>query len=239
MAKILVISDTHITPDNVEDSCILWEDLAKYCVTTKPDYIIHLGDVADLNSQARLISARGNHTLADEMTAVEHTLQSFHDVIDNYNSIRRALKKKMYRPTMILTQGNHDVRNGLTLIDDLFTSMGWDVYDYLVPVQVEGITFAHCLHKGLSDTACTTAQELIENWHSNIVVGHGHHRDYFESYSMAINDTIAAIRVPAFMLEPAEWAVQTQRKWSLGFTEIDTEPFSFVWRNFECLLENY
>ena len=233
MPKLLVISDTHIKPSNTGAS--EWQMLAKYCLKTKPEYIIHLGDVADLDSQSRLIANRGDFSLEYEIEVVRIVLEIFHSVFKEYNDRQRHNKKKMYRPKMILTLGNHDVRNGITNIQDLFESYGWTVYDYLEPVQIEGITFAHCMHKGLSDSVCTTAQELLDNWHGTIVVGHGHHKDFYESYSVATKKTITALRSPCFMSEGSAWAIQTKNKWSKGFTEIDTDPFNFVWRNMECL----
>ena len=234
MTKVLVISDTHINPAS-KDCPYLWAALARYCIIHKPDCIVHLGDVADLDSQAWLVKNRGMSTLEHEMEAVEDCLQSFHGVLDSYNSMRRAAKKKMYKPSLFLTLGNHDVRNNITDVDELFTDFGWYVSPYLEPVQIDGYSFCHCLRNGLSDNMCTTAKELLENWHGNIVVGHGHHRDFHESYSLATNSQIMALKSPCFMLEPSEWAVQTRNKWSLGFTEIDTETDSFIWRGMECL----
>lgn len=236
MAKILVIADSHLTPEKPAE--YLWAALGRYCLKTRPDYIVHLGDVADFDSQAWLIKNRGSYTLEQELHQVKRCLEALHGPINEYNVIQRAMKKKMYRPKCLLTLGNHDVRNNMTDVADLFESFGWTVVDYLHPVQIENITFAHCMSKGLSDNFCTTAQELIENWHGNIVVGHGHHKDFFESYSMAIKDKITALRSPAFTLDDSKWAIQTQHKWSRGFTEIITNPFTFIWRDCECLLRN-
>ena len=234
--KILAISDTHIDPDNPMPE--LWKLLAKYCVKTKPDCIVHLGDVADMSSQAWLKAARGSYTLEEEAEIVKEHLDAFSKVIKDYNNERRKIHKTIYRPKKILCLGNHDIRNGITVIDDIFTESGWDVYDYQDVVQIDGVSFSHCMRKGLSDMMCTTAEELLENWHGNVVVGHGHHRDFAESYSLAVNDQIVALKSPCFNLNEPEWAKQTCNKWSRGFTEIETQPFSFVWRDIQCLLEN-
>ena len=233
MSKILVISDTHINP--AKNCPYLWSALARYCINHQPDYVIHLGDVADLDSQAWLVKNRGKYSLDQEIDAVKTCLKTFHKVLDSFNNMRRECHKKLYKPNLILTLGNHDVRNAITDVADLFTELGWQVYDYLEPAQIDGYSFCHSLRNGLSDNMCTTSKELLENWHGNIVVGHGHHRDYYESYSLATNEQIIALKSPCFMLEPSEWATQTRNKWSLGFTEIDTESKSFIWRNMECL----
>ena len=235
MSKVLVISDTHINPTTPKNGIWAWAGLAFYCIKHKPDYIIHLGDVADLDSQAWLVKNRGKFTLEQEIGAIEDCLINFHGVLDDYNAKRRKLKMKMYRPSLVLTLGNHDVRNNITNVEDLFETYGWDVYPYLEPVQIDGFSFCHALRNGLSENVCVTAKELLENWHGNIVVGHGHHRDYYESYSLATNSQIYALKSPCFMYTPSEWAVQTRNKWSLGFTEIDTETGAFIWRGMECL----
>lgn len=233
MSKILVISDTHISP--TKPSHYLWSALGRYCIINQPDYIIHLGDVADFDSQAWLVKNRGKFTLEQEIDCVEEHLLAFHNVLDSFNNMQREWHKKLYRPKLFLTLGNHDVRNAMTNVADLFTDFGWQVSDYLEPVQIDGWSFCHALRNGLSENVCVTAKELLENWHGNIAVGHGHHRDYHESYSLAINEQIKALKSPCFMMEPSDWAVQTRNKWSLGFTEIDTDTNSFVWRGLSCL----
>ena len=234
MSHVLVISDTHINPSD-EVCPYLWASLARYCIINKPDCIVHLGDVADLDSQAWLVKNRGKYTLEQEINTVRSCLDAFHNVLDSYNTSRKSMKKKMYRPQLFLTLGNHDVRNSTTDIDELFTEYGWTVYSYLEPLFIDSFSFCHSLRNGLSDNMCTTAKELLENWHGNIVVGHGHHRDFHESYSLATHSQIMALKSPCFMLEPSEWAVQTGNKWSLGFTEIDTDANQFVWRDMRCL----
>ena len=241
MTKILVIADSHINPENYDDSSELWYRLGKYCVETQPDIIVHLGDVADLSSQAWKIAARGSNTLEEECECVINVLDIFDEAIEEYNRVQRRMKKKTYKPLKYLTLGNHDIRNGVTCIEDIFTDAGWIVVDYLKPLHLCGITFCHCMHKGLSDLMCTTAEELLENWGADVVVGHGHHKDFSEGYSMGINRKITALKCPAFTKSNYDWAVQTQLKWSRGFTEITEEPhdtFSFVWKDLKCLYEN-
>ena len=242
MSKILVISDTHINPDNAHDAIDLWYHLGKYCTKTKPELIVHLGDVADLSSQAWRVAARGGYTLEEEVKNVELALTAFEEAINEYNRSQRKKKKKLYKPHKYLTLGNHDVRNGVTVIEDLFTSEGWEVADYLEPLCLRGIYFCHCMAKGLSDQMCTTAQELLENWCCDIVVGHGHHKDFFEGYSLAQHRKLTALKCPVFTLSHYDWAKQTEYKWSRGFTEIETgipyDHMKFVWKDLACLYKN-
>lgn len=241
MSTILVISDSHINPDNVDDNIGLWYRLGKYCTETQPDIIVHLGDVADLSSQAWRVASRGKYTLEEESKAVQLVLDAFEESLEEYNRSQRRMKKKQYKPIKYLTLGNHDIRNGVTVIEDIFDAYDWNVIDYLVPLHLCGITFCHCMCKGLSDQMCTTAEELLENWGSDVIVGHGHHKDFSTSYSMAIHRPITALKCPAFLLGDYDWAVQTQYKWNTGFTEITPGIFgglNFVWKDLGCLYEN-
>lgn len=240
MADILVISDSHINPSQ-ESPEELWYRLGKYCTITQPHIIIHLGDVADLSSQAWKVAARGPYSLKEETKKVSEVLDCFEEALADFNRLQKKKKKKMYKPKKYLTLGNHDVRGGVTDIEDIFSARGWSVVDYLQPLHLRGITFCHSMHKGLSDLMCTTAQELLENWHSDIVVGHGHHKDFCESYSQGLHKKITALKCPVFTVEEFDWANQTQEKWSRGFTEIDINffnTFSFVWKDLECLYKN-
>lgn len=241
MSDLLVIADTHINPDNMAESIELWYRLGRYCTKVKPKTIVHLGDVADLSSQAWRVAARGKYSLEEECKTVSIVLAAFEKAIEDYNICQRRKKKKQYHPSKFLTLGNHDIRNGVTNIEDIFTDAGWVVVDYLHPLKLYNITLCHSMAKGLSDQMCTTAQELIENWGSDIVVGHGHHKDFYESYSMAVNRKITALKCPCFTVSDYDWAAQTQYKWSRGFTEIKYKPydtFSFVWRDLSCLYKN-
>lgn len=231
--KVLVLSDSHISPvcPNVEE----WKALGVWCVQEKPDYIIHLGDVANLDSLAWKIAARGPFTTDAELSCVLEHLKAFESVIKAEQLKNRKDKKKMYKPKRVLCLGNHDIRNNFTGIADLFRARGWDVHDYLSPFIIDDIAFCHCMMRGLTDQPCTSAQELLENWHSTIVVGHGHARDYSESFNIVSGEKIFAIKCPVFNSDDTGWAAQTRNKWSRGFTVIDTDTKEFVWKDIECL----
>lgn len=234
--KLLVISDTHITPDynSVDD----WQRLGEYVVRTKPDYIIHLGDVADMNSLAWLKAERGHHTTEEECEQVSQHLFAFEEVIRAEQAKNRRDHETIYNPTKFLCLGNHDVRQNSTHIQDIFEDCNWHVADYTQPVVIEGITFCHCMYKGLSSTPCTTAVELLQNWHGDVVVGHSHCQEYAESYSMATQSRIRAIKCPMFNSNDTSWNLQAFNKYARGFTEINTNPFQFIWRDMSCLLGN-
>lgn len=229
----LVISDSHIDP--AVPLTPLWTKLGEYCVKNKPRYIIHAGDVACLDSLSHYISQRGSFTTDEELACVERHLRAFEDVIKRDQERCRASKHRMYRPIKVLCLGNHDIRKDNSGIKNLFERYGWVVADYLEPVTIEGITFCHCLPRRNSDVMCTTAEELLQTWHSTVVVGHSHTQDYAESYVIGSQQPIRAIKCPCFTMIPPKYGDFGNVIWPLGWLEITSNPFEFRWRNVECL----
>lgn len=234
---ILVISDTHISP--ARSFVNGWEKLAAYCVKNKPRYIIHLGDVADLDSLNWYKDRRGNWTTEEELAHVQCHLQAFEDVIDDYNAYQKQVHKKMYHPKKILCLGNHDVRKDFNGIEELFKQYGWVVSPYLEPVKIDNILFSHYMTSNNSDTILTTAKEALETWHISCVTGHQHIQEYASSYSYATEEMLHSLKCPCFNMNLPEYATQSGNRWAKGWTEISLTPFQFVWRDLECLWKNY
>lgn len=232
--KILVISDTHLTPSL--DMTKYWEGLAKFVLKNKPQCIIHLGDVADFDSQNRLIASRGIYSLKEEVRNVKRHLLSFENTIADYNEKARALKHKMYRPLKFLCLGNHENRSDecSNSVRGLFSMFGWAVADYQKPVIIDSIAFAHTFTNGLSDKVCTTAYELLDSCHSSAVCGHSHIKEYVEDCS-ATHGKIFALKCPMFSTAEPAWAKNLYHKWSRGFTVINTDTSEFVWKDLKCL----
>lgn len=230
---ILVISDTHIDP--ARPFYKGWQQLGKYVVKNKPKYIVHCGDVACLDSLAHYTSLRGDFTTEEELACVEKHLRAFEKAIIDDQEHSRAMKRKIYRPIKILTLGNHDIRKDCTEIKRIFEEHGWVVYDYLEPAPVEYITFCHCMPKKNSDMMCTTAEELLQTWHTDVVVGHSHVQDYAEAYNVGTGKLMRAVKCPCFTQFPPKYTGFGYVTWPLGWLEITLNPFEFTWRNIECL----
>ena len=126
---ILVISDTHIEPSKSFEEG--WSKLGDYVVKNKPKYIVHLGDVACLNSLAHYINLRGDFTIDEEIVCVTKHLRAFEDKILREQEKNRYDKKKIYRPIKVLCLGNHDIRKDCTDIARIFKEYGWVVVPYL------------------------------------------------------------------------------------------------------------
>lgn len=228
MSKVVVISDTHLTP--YAQDLDTWTRFAKWCTKNRPQYIVHLGDVADFQSCVWLKKDRGDYDTTEEISNVRNHLKAFEEVLDKYNEGRRAGHRKMYQPIKILCIGNHDKRSveSEQAIRDIFK--GWNVYDYQSPVVIDNILFCHNTFKD-----SMSAKELIEAFHCSCVVGHSHIREYAESYNPVSCEKLHAIKCPMFSNNELEWAGLANETWSRGFTVIETDPFEFTWKEMTCL----
>lgn len=228
MTKIVVISDTHLTPATPDITT--WEKFARWCTVFQPEVIIHLGDVADFQSCVWLKKDRGDYTLDEEAANVSDHLEAFEKVLENYNKGRRAGHRKMYKPDKILCIGNHDKRTEESeeTIRKIFKD--WYVIDYQEPCVIDNIMFCHNTFKD-----SMSAKELLENYHCSCVVGHSHIREYAEGYNPVTDDKLYSIKCPMFSNAVLDWAGLGNQSWSRGFTVIETEPFTFTWKDMTCL----
>ena len=151
-----VIPDTQAKPG----VCFKYMNkIGQYIANRKPEVIVHLGDHYDLPSLSsydkgsRKAEGRRLHTdLEAGLLSMEYLLKPIHDLqqkeIEEYGEIR-------YKPYMVLTLGNHEQRleRHVNANPELFgfvdyesfrySEMGWDWYDFLDPVIVDGVTYCH------------------------------------------------------------------------------------------------
>ena len=129
-----------------------------YVVSKKPDVIINLGDFWDmpsLSSYDRGTKKAEGRTYQEDIDAGIAGLKEFMKPIWEYNKQRAKNKKKQYRPRLVFLLGNHEERimrhvnanpelDGKCSYDDLkLKEMGWEVYDFLEMVEIDGVTYSH------------------------------------------------------------------------------------------------
>ena len=96
-------------------------------------------------------------------------------------------KKKQWKPRMVFTIGNHEQRIERAIEDNamLEDTIGyqdlnlsdWEVYDYLKPVVIEGIAFAHFFTTGVMGRPCSSARAMLQKKLMSTVMGHVQQRD--------------------------------------------------------------
>lgn len=153
--KILVIPDTQCKTGVPLDHL---QACGNYIVDKRPDVIVHLGDHWDMPS----LSSYDKGTKRSEGRRVQEDIEAGLQGMEvllaplcALQSRQRANKKRVYTPRMIFCIGNHEERimrhvnsnaqlDGFLGYKDLkLNDMGWEVYDFLEPVTIQGFTFAH------------------------------------------------------------------------------------------------
>ncbi len=151
-----VIPDTQVKP-NISLDYLHW--VGMYIANRKPDVIIHLGDHADMESLSSYDkgkrSAEGKRVKQDIKSAIEGMNVLLKPVYDLQKKQLEEFGEITYKPRMVLTLGNHEYRIsrhvdanpelfGFLGYDDLkYKENGWEVYDFLKPVIVNGVTYVH------------------------------------------------------------------------------------------------
>jgi len=129
-----------------------------YVVDKKPDVIIHAGDHWDmpsLSSYDKGTAKAEGKTYQQDIEAGLLGMETFLQPLWDYNAKKQRQKEKMYRPRMVFLTGNHEERimrhvnanpelRGKCSYDDFkLDRMGWEVYDFLEMVNLDGVLYSH------------------------------------------------------------------------------------------------
>jgi len=187
MTRHLVIPDTQIKPNQSYEH-MRWA--ARYAVATKPDVIVHLGDHWDMPSLSSYDvgkkSFEGRRYSAD-VKAGNDAMKLFTDTIKAEQKRLRKHKKRIWKPRLIFTLGNHEQRieravendaklEGLMSYEDL-NLKDWEVHPYLQPVLVDGVAYCHFFTSGVMGRPVTNAKLLLQKKHMSCIMGHVQDRD--------------------------------------------------------------
>lgn len=173
--KILVIADTQCKP--TEDlSYMTW--IGKYIYEKQPDVIVHIGDHYDCPS----LSSYDKGKKSFEGRRLKQDIEA------GNNGMRLLVNeflKNDYSPRMVFCMGNHEERidrlaNDMPELDGFvgtellpLEDLGWDVYPFLKPVEIEGIFFVHYLANPFSGKPYGgSALNQLKHVGRSFVVGH-------------------------------------------------------------------
>jgi hypothetical protein len=184
MAKHLVIPDVQAKPGH--DFTFL-NYIGRYICEKRPDVIVCIGDMADLPSLSSYDvgkkSFEGRRYKAD-IEAVHQAMEALLSPLKELNDNAVKNHKPRYRPRMILTLGNHEIRinrvvesdpklDGTICISDLgYEEAGWEVYDFLDVVTVDGVAYSHYFTSGVMGRPVASARALVQKKHMSAVMGH-------------------------------------------------------------------
>jgi hypothetical protein len=189
MSKHMVLPDVQAKPGG--DFTYL-KYAGEYMVAKKPDVVICIGDFADMPSLSSYDVGKKSfegRRYTNDIKAAQEAMTAFLTPMKEFNERARKNKEKQYKPRMVLTLGNHEDRinrainndsklAGLISIDDLlYKEFGWEVYNFLVPVTIDGICYSHFFSSGILGRPVTSARMLLTKKHMSCVAGHQQGRD--------------------------------------------------------------
>lgn len=182
--RIFVIPDLQVK-DGVDTRHIDW--LAQYAVEKKPDVIVNIGDWADMPSLSSYDVGKKSfegRQYTKDIEAVNETIYRFVAPIHQETARLAKNKRARWNPRMLITIGNHEDRidraiendrklEGLISINDLdYAAAGFEVYQYLEPVVINGVAFCHYFPSGAMGRPSATATAQLNKQHMSCVAGH-------------------------------------------------------------------
>lgn len=181
----LVIPDTQMKPDI---STNYLKCIGEYIVDKKPDVIIHLGDHADMPSLSTYDKGKGSAEGKRVKRDIESAKEGMRVLLEPLRKLQEAQRdvgEEVYKPQMVLTLGNHEYRinryvdsnpelQGFLSIDSLgYKELGWDVYDFLDPVTINGVAYVHFLANPFTGKPYGgSAQNILGKVGKSVTVGH-------------------------------------------------------------------
>jgi len=189
MTRHLVIPDTQVKPDQPVEH-LRWAGL--YAAEKKPDVIIHIGDHWDMPSLSGFDVNKKSYEGRRYIRDVEAGIRGMEAFLKPIKDEQKRLihnKKKQWNPRLIFTLGNHEQRieravesdaklDGLIGYDDLrLEDMGFEVYDFLEVVVVDGICYSHYFTSGIMGRPVSSAKRLLATQYQSCVMGHVQDRD--------------------------------------------------------------
>lgn len=185
LPRHMVIPDTQTKPGQSWDH-LRWAGM--YAAKTKPDVIVHIGDHWDFPSLSSH-DAKGSKSFegrryVEDVNAGINAMRAFLDPIREEQAKLKHDKKKQWNPRLVFTIGNHEYRieraldadvklEGLMSYDDLqLKEMGWEVHEFLKPVVIDGVCYAHYHCSGVMGRPVSSPDLMLKKLHMSTVMGH-------------------------------------------------------------------
>lgn len=162
MRKHIMIPDVQVTPDTPIDHL---EWIGHYIVESRPDVIVQIGDFADMESLSSYDRGKrdfeGRRYIKD-IDSSHKAMNKLMSPLKAHNQKQIIDKKKQYKPELHITTGNHEFRiqravdddarlDGTLGLNDLnYETHGFTVHDFLKPVEIDGVYYAHYFSNPLS-----------------------------------------------------------------------------------------
>jgi hypothetical protein len=161
--------------------------IGNYLVKKQPDVIVNLGDFADMPSLSSYDVGKKSFEGRRYRTDIEAThlaMEALLKPIEEFNARARKNKEKQYKPRMVLTLGNHENRINRAVNDDAklegvlstndlkYREFGWEVYDFLDVVVIDGVAYSHYFVTGVAGRPAGSAAAQFRKTNMSCVAGH-------------------------------------------------------------------
>ena len=230
MTKTAVVLTCAHSDPSIPNERFDW--LGEFLYDIRPDYVIDLGDGADLKS---LNSFDTRYPQAIVAQNYESDINHYNDAMDRMRRKFRTMKKK--RPAFFGFEGNHENRIKKAIANDprlegatygiSFSHLQTDVwfdeyhqYNNSAPAifDYDGVSYAHYIASGNYGTAMSGlhhAYGLVQKRHCSTTVGHSHKRSLFFKDDAHPNPTIGLV-AGCFKGGEEGWAGQSNMEWWKG-----------------------
>lgn len=187
--KIMVLPDTQCKEGRTTHHLTA---AGNYAVDKKPDVIVHIGDHWDMPSLSSYDEGKKKfegRQYTKDIEAGNTAMDAFMAPIIKEQKRLRRNKKTVWKPRLIFCIGNHEQRierainddrklEGLISYDDFnLDKYGWEVYDFLEVVIVNGVAFSHFFTSGVMGRPVSNAGLMLRKKHMSCVMGHVQDRD--------------------------------------------------------------
>lgn len=187
--RIMVIPDTQCKPEEPLEH-LLWA--GRYAVEKRPDCIVFLGDHWDMPSLSSYDKGKKSfegRRYTKDIEAGQYGMAWFMAPLLQEQDRLRRNKEKLWKPRLVFCLGNHEERilravetdavlEGLISYDDFeLERYGFEVYDYLETVIIEGVAFSHFFTSGVMGRPVSSARALLTRKHMSCIMGHVQDRD--------------------------------------------------------------
>lgn len=135
------------------------EALGNYIIKKQPEVLVMIGDFADMPSLSSYDVGKKSfegRAYTKDIEAARLAMAILLAPIKQYNLQQQLMRKKQYKPRMVMCWGNHDMGRieraiendrkleGLISVEDLgFAADGWECHDFLDIVNIDGIRYSH------------------------------------------------------------------------------------------------
>lgn len=181
----LVIPDSQVRPD-VSLEYMSW--IGEYIVRKRPDLIVHLGDLADLES----LSTYDKGKKSAEGKRLQKDIECVHKALELLFAPLKALQEEqkkngetVYNPRKVITLGNHcdrltrhinanpELEGFLTMESLGFEEAGFEVVPFLTPINIDGVNYCHYFPNVMTGKPLAgTAANMLKTIGESFTMGH-------------------------------------------------------------------